>query len=893
LNFLDNEIIDAELWDPQAFETALQAGANPVILFKKAAQQGDKILAARFERDIPVHELVLLRARLIDQLLRRAWNHYLEDPQSASLIAVGGYGRGELHPASDVDILVLLHNEHSGMLDSQIEQFLTLLWDMKLDVGHSVRSLAECIQHADNDITIATNLMESRLLAGDKNLYQVLLEATGPEKIWPGRKFYQAKIEEQIQRHHRFGDTSYNLEPNIKENPGGLRDIQVIGWVAKRHFGVTTLKDLVDRGFLTPQEFETLEKSQDFLWKIRFGLHLLATRKEDRLLFDYQRVLAHRFGYKDSEHRLAVEQMMKQYYSTVMDLNRLNEMLLQLFDENILQEGQPAHVKPINRRFQESYGFIEVNHDRVFKRNPFALLEIFLILAQRQDLKGVRAQTIRLIRDHCYLIDENFRKDLRCQSLFMEIFRQPQGLTHELRRMNRYGVLAAYLPAFGNIVGLMQHDLFHVFTVDEHTLSLVRNLRRFTVPRHYHEFPLCSEIIQNIAKPELLFLAGFFHDIAKGRGGDHSTLGAQDSIEFSKTHGLSHYDTNIIAWLVENHLIMSTTAQRKDISDNTVIQEFAHTVGTQERLDYLYLLTVADIRATSPSLWNSWKNALLMELYYTTTRAFRRGLGNPIEQSEKELEIKSLALRQLQREFDPEQIDKYWNSLEQDYFGRHSVDEIVWHTKSILHHSIERLPLVLVRPRTHRGGTELFVCAKDHPEVFAIITATLERAGLTIANARISSSRLDYKLYTFIILEKSGDVISDQHRIDDLIESLSWLLVSPKLENIIIEKTRVQLPRQLKHFTIPTEVSFRSDNLNKRTIMEVVALDQPGLLAKIALALLRCGVTVQNAKIATFGEKAEDIFFVTDSNHREITDKEQLRRIETAIVDLLNDHNPT
>lgn len=881
--------IDKDLCDWQTFDLQIEQGNNIITLFKAALKSGDEILAQRFYQGIPVHELVTQRARLVDLLLIRAWEHFLPDTaESTALIAVGGYGRGELHPESDVDILILLPNDHSDEHNETITQFVTLLWDIKLDLGHSVRTLDECIQHASTDITIATNLMESRLLFGSEALYGQLTDNTGPDKIWPGRDFYQAKIEEQIQRHHRFGDTSYNLEPNIKENPGGLRDIQVIGWVAKRHFGASTLKDLVDHGFLTPQEYATLEKSQDFLWKIRYGLHLLSGRKEDRLLFDYQRTLAEQFGYTDKDHRMAVEQMMKQYYSTVMELNRLNEMLLQLFDENILQEGKTAQANAINRRFQESFGFLEVTHDNVFKRYPFALLEVFLVMAQNPHLKGVRAQTIRLIRDHCYLIDEDFRKDLRCQSLFMEIFRQPHGLTHELRRMNRYRVLAAYIPAFGNIVGLMQHDLFHVYTVDEHTLTLVRNLRRFTVVEFYDEYPLCSNIVQTIAKPDLLFLAGFFHDIAKGRGGDHSKLGAQDSLEFSRLHGLSQYDSNLIAWLVENHLIMSTTAQRKDISDNKVIQDFAHKVGTQDRLDYLYLLTVADIRATSPSLWNTWKNSLLKELYYTTTRAFRRGLGNPIDQSEKEQENKTLALRQLQKDFDPEQIALHWDSLDPDYFGRYSVDEIVWQTQSILQHSVERLPLVLIRPETHRGGTELFVCAKDHKEVFSIITTTLERTGLTIASARLTSSNLGYKLYTFIVLEKSGDIITDRHRTAEIIESLSWLLVSPKLENILNDKSGTQLPRKLKHFPIQTEVSFRSDNLNKRTIMEVVALDQPGLLAQIALALVRCNVKVQNAKIATFGEKAEDIFFITDDNNCEVTQQQQLDQIRDTIVELLD-----
>jgi [protein-PII] uridylyltransferase len=616
-------------------------------------------------------------------------------------------------------------------------------------------------------------------------------------------------------------------------------------------------------------------------------LHNLTGRKEDRLLFDYQRALAEQFGYRDREHRLAVEHFMKDYYSTVMELNRLNEMLLQLFDEVILFEGETS-ASPINRRFQAHYGFIEVTDPNIFKRYPFALLEIFLILAQHPELRGVRAQTIRLIRDHRYLIDDDFRNDLRCQSLFMELFRQPQGLTHELRRMHRYGVLGEYLPMFGKIVGLMQHDLFHVYTVDEHTLFLVRNLRRFTVPEYKHEFPMCSSIIQTIPKPELLYLGALFHDIAKGRGGDHSELGAQDAVAFCQRHGLSNYDTNIVAWLVQNHLIMSTTAQRKDISDPDVIAKFAEKVGNQERLNYLYLLTVADIRATNATLWNSWKDSLLAELYYTTTRAFRRGIQNIAAETEREKEIQLVVLNLLQQEgWNKDEILKHWDSLEHDYFSRYSVDEIAWHTRSVLKSSTEGFPLILVREQTHRGGTELFVCAEEHKHVFAIITTTLERLGLDITDARLISSKLGYTLYTFIVLESNGEIITNKYRTKEIIDTLARWLKDPDLPQLYAASPQQPLPRQLKHFPMPAQVLFRDDSRNKRTIMEVVARDEPGILAKIALALVKCHVQVQNAKIATFGERAEDIFFITDENSEPLATEEQFEKLRNTIIQLL------
>ena len=875
-------------WDQ--FDGNFKTSKHPVSLFRETLKQARQLLKVRFENNYPADQLVIQHAKTVDNLLIRAWHHFIgKDEDKIALIAVGGYGRGELHPASDIDLLILLKGNCHEQYASRIQGFLTFLWDIGLEVGQSVRSIKECIAEAKQDITVATNLMEARFLCGEQKHFLKLEKKIGPNKIWPSRKFFQAKLEEQIQRHHRFGDTAYNLEPNIKENPGGLRDIQVIGWVAKRHFGAATLHDLLAHDFLNENELETLIECQNFLWRIRIGLHLLSGRREDRLLFDHQRALAKQFGYQDDEQRLAVEKFMKDYYRTVLELNRLNEMLLQLFDEEILTKRERVRIKKINKRFHNRNGFLEACYEKVFEHYPFALLELFLIMAQHPELRGVRAGTIRLIRDNCWRIDDDFRHDVRCQSLFMEIFKQPVGLTHELRRMNRYGVLAAYVPAFGKIVGQMQHDLFHVYTVDEHTMFLVRNLRRFTVAEFSHEFPLCSKIIKDIPKQELLYLAGFFHDIAKGRGGDHSELGAEEAIDFCKLHGLSHYDTNLVAWLIRNHLVMSTTSQRKDISDPEVINEFAEFVGSLEKLNYLYLLTVADIRATSPGLWNNWKDSLLMELYIATARAFRRGLENPIELSEKIAEIKASTLEALLKEdVDEQAINRFWSNLEDDYFMRHSQDEIVCHTKALIGSRPEDLPLILLREQTHRGGTELFVCMPDAKYIFALITAGIERLGLNIIDARIITSKDGYALDTFILLESNGDAISDPHRIEDIKLKLHSLLDKPTYENLLANQPGKSLSRQLKHFPITTEIKFHSDTRNLITIMEVITRDQPGVLARIAMALVECKVEILNAKIATFGERAEDIFYITDENNKPIDSVDHLNTLREKIIELLD-----
>ncbi|MEJ2142018.1 MAG: [protein-PII] uridylyltransferase [Gammaproteobacteria bacterium] len=825
------------------------------------------------------------QAAVIDQVLIRIWQHFFKQYQDEiALVAVGGYGRGELHPGSDVDILLLLKKDNKKYHEA-IQQFLTFLWDIGLEIGHSVRTVKECVKEAKEDITIATNIQEARLLFGPQKLFDEQRKKCGPDKLWPGPKFFKAKWEEQQRRHQKFNDTAYNLEPNIKEGPGGLRDIQVIGWVAKRHFDVDTLEQLVDHGFLTLQEYETLHQGQAFLWRIRFGLHQLTGRREDRLLFDHQRSLAKLFGFKDNVKHLAVEQFMKQYYRTITELSRLNEMLLQLFQEEILYKDDKTRPVAINSRFQSNKGFIEVTHEKTFEYNPFALLEIFLLVQQHPELKGIRANTIRAIRENLYLIDGDFRNDIRCKSLFMEILRHGQGVTHVFRRMNTYGVLAAYIPAFGKIVGQMQHDLFHVYTVDEHTLFVLRNLRRFTVPEFHDEFPLCSDTMNALPKQELVLLAALFHDIAKGRGGDHSVLGEQDAREFCQLHELSDYDTNLVAWLVRHHLLMSTTAQRKDISDPEVVHEFALQVDDKNHLDYLYLLTVADIRGTSQEVWNDWKDSLLRQLYFATHQALRRGLENPIAQDEKIAQIHQECLTQLEKiNFDIAKAETFWSRLGKEYFLRYTPDEILWHTQAIVMHQDPKDTFVLIRHEKRLGGAAVFIYTQDRNKVFAIISSSLEQLGLSIVDARIFSSKDHHTLDTFIILDHDDSTV-DESRFDEI----SSTLVDNLNQNRIIESAFAQqLTRQAKHFTFPTNISFKEDSRNNQTIMEVIAYDRPGLLARIGKALSECKAQLLNAKIATYGERAEDIFMIVDENNQPVN-KQIQQCLQEILETLLND----
>ncbi|MFC1602662.1 [protein-PII] uridylyltransferase [Pseudomonadota bacterium] len=873
---------DSHIFDIKAFEHELKTTNNPLPLFRKTLKQGTDKLATLFEAGEVATSLVHARATFIDSLLIHAWRQYIPTDAHLALIAVGGYGRGELHPGSDVDILILLGEEKHTHLNEPLEKLLTFFWDIGLEVGHSVRTLTECIHEAEKDITITTNLMESRLLAGPPSLFEAMREATGPNKIWPSDQFFTAKWEEQKQRHSKYGDTAYNLEPNIKEGPGGLRDIQMIGWVAKRHFNAQSMRDLVFEGFLTEHEYQALIEGEIFLWKIRFALHIMNKRREDRLLFDYQRALANLFGFKDKKHNLAVEQFMQLYYRNIMKLNRLNEMLLQHFEEAILLKDQLERPVQINSRFQSRNGFLEVTRKDVFRRYPIALLEIFLLLQQNPSLKGVRASTIRLIRSNRHLINDNFRNDLRTRSLFMEIMRQPQGITHELRRMNNYGILARYIPGFRNIVGRMQYDLFHVYTVDEHTLFVTRNLRRFAVAEHAHEYPLCSEVIDSLPKPELLYLAGLFHDIGKGRGGDHSAIGAVDARKFCNHHDLSEFDSELVAWLVEKHLIFSMTAQRKDTSDPDVIQEFAEEIGDTTRLDYLYLLTVADARATNPARWNSWKNALLRELYLATKQALTRGLNKPQVLDELIQEKRESALKQLQEiSISQERAETLWSALSEDYFQHTSVNALAWQTQQVLESTNEDLPLVLLRRQTSRGGTEVFHYGKNDTGLFALATTILDQLNLNIVEARIETATTGHTLNSYQVLEKSGKPITGQHRKQEIIDALKKGLSQKEHFEQGVSR---RISRRLKSFTTPAQITFGQVPGHQYTVMKLIASDRPGLLSQVGWILASCNISLHAAMIATIGATAEDIFFITDCDNQPVTDAAQFDRIKKTLL---------
>ncbi len=866
-----------------AAPAALKEGQFSPVIFRQVLDRGTELLQERFVADEAVEDLVRDRARLVDIALRAAWvRHAGRFAGDLALVAVGGYGRGELHPSSDIDVMVLLPKSDSADWQPDIEAFLTFLWDIGLEVGHSVRSIDDCQRESLADISVATTLFEARLLAGPEPLFAGMRRALAPDRLWSSQDFFEAKCKEQTERHHRYFDTAYNLEPNVKSSPGGLRDIQTIGWVAKRHFGTDTLDELVAHGFLTRDELRKLKMGQSFLWKVRFGLHVLTGRREDRLLFDYQIKLAKLFGYEDASFTLAVEQLMQKYYRTVMDVSLLNEMLLQLFREAILT--QSAAPLPINPRFQIRNDYLEVTHADVFARHPSALLELFVLLQQNPQLRGVRAETIRLIGTHVWLIDEEFRQNPRHHRLFMEILCAPVGVTHELRRMNLYGVLGRYIPSFGRVVGRMQYDLFHAYTVDAHTLFVVSNLRRLAMPKFNDEFPALSQIMQSLPRQELAYLAALFHDIAKGRGGDHSELGAVDAEAFCLEQGLGRYEARLVAWLVKNHLILSITSQKKDISDPDIIHDFARKVGDQAHLDYLYVLTVADVRGTNPKLWNAWKARLFEEFYERTKRALRRGLETPVDQEELIRETQDNAKGRMPA-VPPEQITQVWSQWTEAYFLRYTPEEIAWQTTLLAGRSaLDDAPLVAIRQLADRGGTAVLTYTPQRVHSFARTTAVLDQMGLNVVDARLISSANGFSLETYVVLEDSGTVIADSGRIREIELGLRRAL--QKTEDAAMVVTR-RAPRQVRMFSTPTQVNFTLDPRNNRTILELIAADRPGLLSEVGKVFKAERVAINGAKIMTVGERAEDVFYITDTDGW-LLPEEACRRVQDALVRALD-----
>ncbi|PNI05098.1 [protein-PII] uridylyltransferase [Vibrio diazotrophicus] len=827
----------------------------------------------------PVADLVLGRSEYMDLLLHRLWQYFgfIDNPE-LSLVAVGGYGRGELHPLSDIDILIISNKKIAEETERKVSEFITLLWDLRLEVGHAVRTVDECSEIGRSDLTVATNLQEARLLAGSEDTFHRLKMLIHSESFWPSETFYKAKIQEQRERHARYHDTTYNLEPDIKSTPGGLRDIHTLSWVARRHFGATSLYEMSRYGFLTDAEYRELVECQDFLWRVRFALHMELKRYDNRLTFGLQAQVAEHLGFTGEGNR-AVEMMMKEFYRTVRRVAELNKMLLKLFDQAILNNGEECEPVVLDEDFQRRGSLIEARKPALFQARPETILDMFLHIANDSTIDGVAPATMRQLRTARRRLNKFLHTIPEAREKFMELVRHPNALHRAFSLMHKLGVLAAYLPQWSQIVGQMQFDLFHAYTVDEHSIRLLKHINTFGDPANHDRHPICCEIYPKLQKKELLILAAIFHDIGKGRGGDHSEIGAGEAYDFCIEHGLSKPEAKLVSWLVLNHLLMSVTAQRRDIYDPEVIIEFAKKVRDEEYLEYLVCLTVADICATNPELWNSWKRTLLAELFYSTQRALRRGLENPVDVRDRIRHNQQLASALLRKEgFSSREIELLWQRFKADYFLRHTHKQIAWHCTHLLRHKDPTQPLVILSKRAPRGGTEIFVYTKDQPSLFAKVVGELDRRNLNVHDAQIMTSKDGYVLDTFMVLDQNGSVIEEARH-----QALSKHIVNVlKSESALELKTR-RLPRQLKHFTVKTTIDFLPTRSKKRTLMEFVALDTPGLLATVGATFSELNLDLHAAKITTMGERAEDLFILTSPQGNKLSEEEEVLLRERLI----------
>ncbi|MDR2212098.1 MAG: [protein-PII] uridylyltransferase [Pseudomonadales bacterium] len=881
------------LFNAKEFQRQLAGAESAIAVFKQQLKHSRALLDERFIAGENIENLLQDQSWLIDQILRQAWRrHGMSEATDISLVAVGGYGRGELHPYSDIDIQILLqHGRLKAKYRASIEAFLTFLWDINLQVGQSVRSISDNSTEAAKDLTIATALLESRTVCGNPELHEQVLRKLSQKKIWKQASFFSAKTAEQARRHRKFDDIEYSLEPNLKSSPGGLRDIQTIGWIARHYFGTGDFKELVLRGFLLRSEYRELIQARAFLWKLRYALHMLNQRSEDRLLFENQRRVAELFGYHNDDNSRAIEKLMQQYYQVVLTVRRLNDLLLQLFEEEILNANKKTKVLPLNERFQVRGNVIEVRHDRVFQKSPSALLEIFVLMAQHRNIDSIRASTIRLLRNGLPLIDDKYRNDPRNTAMFMELLRSPHHMVGILRKMKHYGILSAYLPEFGRIVGQMQHDLFHIYTVDDHTLQVMENMRRFRHPEAVEKFPLCSQIIHQIPKLELLYIAGLYHDIAKGRGGDHSLLGIKDAEEFCERHHLGKWDAMLVGWLVENHLVLSRVAQREDIQDPEVIKAFARKVSDQTRLDYLFLLTVADINGTNPSLWNTWRASLLRKLYTFTKRALAQGLEVTVGKAARVEETRTLALALLKEAgITPEQAEQLWRGAGDDYFLRENPEDILWQTQAVAAHADAKEPLITIRNTLdlegREGASQLFIRAPRTTFLFANLSSACERLNLNIVDARFYPLHGRQCYISLMVLEADGEPLQlTPPRLREIDEKLRHYV---EASQALPGKHRGPPTRKQRHFTRNTVTTLTNNENKPYSILEVLCLDRPGLLAVIGHIFVELNIKMHNAKITTMGENVEDVFFITDEHNRPLRDPALADTLQTRIRERLD-----
>ncbi|MGN1393541.1 MAG: [protein-PII] uridylyltransferase [Succinivibrionaceae bacterium] len=879
------------MYDSNTYQIAQKFIPNDVITMengREAISNHLTYLKNEFINGVSVNELVECRTAFIDSLLIHLWYQFSFDKfKDLALVAVGGYGRADLQPHSDIDILfITLNNTLPEDLTKIIPSFTSLLWDLKLDLGQSVRTLSECITEGKQDVTIATNLLESRLIIGNKETFEQLNKFVESEEFWTAKNFYEAKIAEQEKRHHAYKDTIYMLEPDIKNNPGGLRDIQTILWLAHKTLGVKSLREMKTFKLLTRMEYYEIQECQDFLWRVRFALHLTLNKLDNRLTFDRQQKVANYLGYT-GEGNTPVESFMRRFYQTMHRVSELNEIVIQLLYEKIYHNVKLPE-KVYNQHFVIRGALIDINDPDIFIEKPETILELFLILTEHSELTGIYVECIRYLRNARRRINFYLDEHEQCREIFKKIIKNPRALDVALPTMHKHHIISLYMPHWNEISGLMQFDMFHTYTVDEHTMRVLKNIYNFSQKRN-SQFSLYKQIYSQLEKPELLFLAALFHDIAKGRNGHHAELGAPDALYFCQLHGYNRYESRLVAWIVRNHLYMSTVAQRRDISDPDIIADFAKKVGDESFLNYLYCLTVADICATNETEWNSYKDSLFKVLYFSARNALRQGLENPPDLRLHVRENQQRALEILTKiGMDPLSVFKTWGNFRLEYFIKYLPEQIAWHTQNIVNHNNSDSPLILFGQNNNINGTELFVYYKDSVGLFAKVTGVLGEKNLNVLASIISNTTNGYALDTFTFMEKNGGPVPFE-RLSNLRKALT---IAVTTQEKLIPKAK-PLPLKLKQFKHPTIVSYLPDKDHKYTSLEISTLDIPGLLARIGLVFQENDLIIHAAKITTTGERADDFFSLTSADGSILTDEQKVILQEQLISELNADKDNT
>lgn len=824
-------------------------------------------------------------SRLADESLARLWRiHQL--PPSLALLASGGYGREELFPYSDIDVLLLMPNnvnpDSDAALKERIESFIGACWDEGLEIGSAVRTLSQCLTESQSDVSIQTALLESRLIIGHKGLFKQFQDSFKAQ-LKP-QAFLERKTAEMRQRYTKFENTPYALEPNCKESPGGLRDLQIILWLAKAAGLGNSWQALAKSGLITSFEAQQLKHNEAFLFLVRSRLHLLAQRREDRLVFDLQNAVAQALGLKAVGNRRASETLMRRYYWAAKAVTQLNQVMLLSVEERLNPKAQV--LRRINEAFFDKAGMLEVADDAVYLREPHRILETFYLYQTEAGISGLSARTQRALYNARHLMDGRFRQDPVNRATFVKILQAPQGITRALRLMNQTSVLGRYLWVFRRIVGQMQHDLFHVYTVDQHILMVLRNVRRFFIPEHQHEYPFCSQLASGWDKPWILTTAALFHDIAKGRGGDHSALGRLEVRRFCATHGVAAEDAALIEFLVAEHLTLSSVAQKEDLSDSEVIGALAKRVGNEHYLTALYLLTVADIRGTSPKVWNAWKGKLLEDAYRLTLRA----LGGRAPDANTQIQERQReALVLLAQRSEPFESQKnLWATLDTSYFTRHDALDIAWHARHLgrfvepgapAQNALPGKTIVRARVSPVGEGLQVLVYTPDVQDLFARICGYFDQGGFSILDAKIHTTKNGYALDTFQIVTA---MLPEHYR--ELIT-----MVETELERTLVAAgplpppTKGRVSRRVKSFPMAPRIEFVPDERAQRWLLHISASDRLGLLYSVARVLAEHSVSLQLAKVSTLGERVEDTFLIQgeqlQNNRTQMAIEERLREV--------------